>query len=253
MRATDQKPTMKTSACELRRRLGAQGVPIVLGRTLSSDDDPEIDPASLLSPGVHDIAGRGFPDYPAALSFALASACAAEGARPTLICETESAAFDHGALYGPGLKWLGLDPARIVIVRTKNEGDLLWSAEEALGCGELGAVVIRLPARGKKYDFTASRRLHLRALANKTPAYVVRGRHEREASAAETLWRLSPEPSLPSPHASKRILGLARWRAALERARTSRPKDWVMAWDHETHHLHLVEPLGDRPLLSRAS
>lgn len=229
-------------------------MPIVLGRTVSRDDDPEIDPASLLSPGVHDIAGARPADYPAALAFALANACvAAKGAKPALICETESAAFDHGALYGPGLKWLGFDPAQIAIVSAKSESDLLWCAEEALGCGELAAVVIRLPAREKKYDFTASRRLHLRALASKTPAYVVRGRHEREASAAETLWRLSPAPSLPSPHASPRILGLARWRAALERARTSRPKDWVMAWDHETHHLHMVEPLGDRPLLSRAS
>lgn len=255
MRAKSEKNCIRTSSCGLRARLKAMGAPAVPGQRLPNGDDPATGPGRPLVPGLHDIAGTAGGDYPAALFFALATA-SREGkgtARPVIVCQPENAAFGHGALYGPGLGCLGIDPGAIVIVNARSERDLLWSAEEALACGRLAALILRLPSRGRKYDFTASRRLQLRALKSGTPAYIVRDGHPLDASAAQTRWRVSPEPSLPSAYASKRILGLARWRVALERARTGRPKDWVMVWDHETHHLHMDEPLGDRPLLSRAS
>jgi protein ImuA len=206
-------------------------------------------------PGLHDIAGELQADYAAALAFALDSAyrAAKKSGRHALICQMENSAFDHGALYGPGLNTLGIDPGAFIIVSTRSESDLLWCAEEALGCGELAALVLRLPSRARKYSFAASRRLQLRALESGAPAFVVRGGPERGAVAAETLWRISPTESLPSGYASKRILGLARWRAALERARTSRPRDWVMAWDDETLRIDMAEKVGDGPLLSHAS
>jgi len=254
MRASNDDLSVKSSASELRDRLRARGLPVILGRSVGREDNPDIDPVRLAVPGLHDIAGERQADYAAALAFALAGACrtAKKTGRPALICQMENSAFDHGALYGPGLHSLGIDPGVFVIISARSEGDLLWCAEEALGCGELAALVLRLPSRARKYNFAASRRLQLRALDSGAPAYVVRGAPERGAIAAETLWRVAPAASLSSGYASKRILGLARWRAALERARTSRPKDWVMTWDHETLRVDMAQPVGDRPLLSRA-
>jgi len=234
---------------------GRENCPLILGRSVAREDDPDIDPARLAMPGLHDIAGEAHADYAAALAFALAGAhrAAKKTGRCALICQMENSAFDHGALYGPGLNTLGIDPGAFIIVSTRSEVDLLWCAEEALGCGELAALVLRLPSRARKYSFAASRRLQLRALESGAPAYVVRGGPERGAIAAETLWRIAPAESLPSGYASKRILGLARWRAALERARTSRPRDWVMAWENETLRIDMAEKVGDGSLLSRAS
>jgi protein ImuA len=255
MRANNENKLIKTSASELRDLLRRQGLPVILGRSVAREDDPEVNPARLAMPGLHDIAGELQADYAAALAFALASAhrTAKKSGRQALICQMANSAFDHGALYGPGLNSLGIDPGAFAIVSTRSESDLLWCAEEALGCGEIAALVLRLPSRARKYSFTASRRLQLRALESGAPAYVVRGTPERGAIAAETLWRIAPAASLPSGYASKRILGLARWRAALERARTSRPKDWVVAWENETLRIDMAEPVGDGPLLSRAS
>lgn len=255
MRASNENSSVKTIASELRDRLGVRGLPVILGRSVVREDDPEIDPGRLTLPGLHDIAGETNADYAAALAFALAGArrAAKKSGKPALLCQMESAAFDHGALYGPGLHSLGLDPGAFVIVSTRSETDLLWCAEEALGCGELAALVLRLPSRARKYSFAASRRLQLWAFESGAPAYVVRGGPERGAIAAETQWRIGTSASLPSGYVSKRILGLARWRAALERARTSRPRDWVMAWDDETLRIDMAEQVGDGPLLSHAS
>ena len=255
MRASNEHTSAKTNASELRDRLRGLGLPVILGRSVAREDDPEVNPVRLATPGLHDIAGERQADYAAALAFALAGAhrAAKTSGGQALICQMENSAFDHGALYGPGLNSLGIEPGAFVIVSTRSESDLLWCAEEALGCGDLAALVLRLPSMPKKYTFVESRRLQLRALESSALAYVVRGAPTRGAIAAETQWRIAPAPSLPSGYASKRILGVARWQAALERARTSRPRDWVMAWENETLRIDMVEPVGDGPLLSRAS
>src|SRR5690606_482684 len=161
VRASNENKPIKTIASELRDRLGARGLPVILGKTIAGEDNPDIDPARLALPGLHDIAGEASADYAAVLAFALAAAHRATKStgRPALICQMDNAAVDHGALYGPGLHWLGIDPRAFVIVSTRIESDLLWCAEEALGCGELAALVLRLPSRSKKYTFAASRRL----------------------------------------------------------------------------------------------
>jgi protein ImuA len=253
MPAKDLENSAKPTASELRARLRAKGLPAVLGKTLTRADNPSIDPSSLAAPGVHDIVGAEFPDYASALFFALKQAVQSKAQHPILICETESLAYDYGALYAPGLAWFGIDPSGLIIIRTKSDSDLLWSAEEALGCGELAAVIIRLPARGGKYSFAASRRLQLRALESRTRAFVVRARQERNATSAETLWRIGAAPSILVGNVSKKILGRARWRVVLERARTSQPREWVVDFGHATHRIDMAKTLGDRPLFSRAS
>ena len=58
---------------------GRENCPLILGRSVAREDDPDIDPARLAMPGLHDIAGEAHADYAAALAFALARAL---GARP---------------------------------------------------------------------------------------------------------------------------------------------------------------------------
>ncbi len=246
------KSLEKSTYYDLPTVLGAKGLPLILGKSITRLDDAQIDPALLITPGVHDIMGASYLDYPAALFFAFRQAARAQPSKPILICESESLGIDLGFIYAPSLAWLGIDLSRLIIVRTKTERELLWSAEEALGCGALRAVIICLPALRSKYTFTASRRLQLRSLISKTPAYVVRASNDRGATSAETLWRIGSAPST-SRYSSKRILGIKRWHAALERARISRPKEWVVDWDYETDHIDMASSMGDGSLLSRAS
>jgi protein ImuA len=244
----------KTKLSSLKTRFQMKGAHLVLGRTILREDDPGLDPARLWAPGLHDISPAAPADYASALFFALASAAPrAQPDRPVLLCEAETLAFEHGGLYAPGLHALGVDPAGLVMISARSERDLLWCAEEGLGCGAIAGLVLRLPARARVYDFTASRRLHLRALASGASLYVVRAAPCGEPAAAQTTWRIAAAPSVPSAYGSKRILGRARWKLALERARTSRAKDWVMGWDDETHRLHMAESVGDRLFLSQAS
>lgn len=50
MRAINENYSVKTSASELRDRLGGQGLPVILGRSVAREDDPGIDPARLAFP-----------------------------------------------------------------------------------------------------------------------------------------------------------------------------------------------------------
>ena len=61
--------------------------------------------------------------------------------------------------YPPALQQWGIDLSRMLIVRPKNDGEMLWSAEQALASGTCAAVLL-WPDR---LDDQASRRLQLAA------------------------------------------------------------------------------------------
>jgi protein ImuA len=68
----------------------------------------------------------------------------------------------------------------------------------------------------KALDFTASRRLVLRAAASGASVFFMRYAREREASAAKFRWKVEPSPSR-SPRFDKRAPGPPRWRVTLEK------------------------------------
>ncbi|MCP5374218.1 MAG: hypothetical protein H6907_20985 [Hyphomicrobiales bacterium] len=131
---------------------------------------------------------------------------------------------DHD-LYGPGLAALGLDPARLLLVRGRRDADVLWAMEEGLRSGVPAAVVGQVAAPAA----VALRRLHLAAETGGVTGFLLgRAPADRQASPAMTRWRVAPLPGgLPS--------GLSpwpapRWRLELLRCRGGRPGSWDVTW-----------------------
>ncbi|WP_395645289.1 ImuA family protein [Terricaulis sp.] len=132
----------------------------------------------------------------AALGFSLSLAASWAGA-PGIIWTGEEGAFaEDGAPYPLGLAQYGLDPAKVIVVRTQKRDDALWAAEQSLAAR--GAVVIcALAARGKPLDLKATRRLLLFAERNGSRCLLVRPL--ADASAAWTRWRVAYAPSVAEP------------------------------------------------------
>lgn len=135
-----------------------------------------------------------------------------------------------GLPYGPGLFGRDFDPSCLIMVRPRTMAELLWVAEEALSCRAVAGIVADIGGAPKLLDFTASRRLALRAAENGTSLFLLRYGTAREASAAHLRWHLAPlrsgrqefDPGAPGP---------ARWRLTLERGTTmKRPGAWFLEW-----------------------
>src|SRR5262245_55728748 len=131
----------------------------------------------------------------AASGFALIlAALAREPGKETLWVTTDFGAYETGDLYGPGLDQLGLDTARLLIVRVKRPVDALFAMEEALKCRALATVVGEL---AEAPDLTASRRLSLAARDGGALGLLVCHRLSDVPSSARTRWRIAPAPSQP--------------------------------------------------------
>lgn len=171
-------------------------------------------------------------DGGAGLAFALGQSRALLTPRRPLLLFlqlTEDGRF-FGLPYGPGLAHFGLDPAQMVLVRPKDMSQLLWAAEEALGCTALGAVVAEIGAMPASLDFTASRRLSLRAAETGTSLFLLRYGRAREASAAHLRWHVSPQRSARHRHDSG-APGAARWLLLLERGvALQNQSEWLLEW-----------------------
>lgn len=83
--------------------------------------------------------------------------------------------------YAPAVTAAGIDPAHMVIVRTKSEKDSLWAAEQALASNTCGAVLAWLPSA----TYAELRRLQIAAESGETLALLFRPPETaREASPA---------------------------------------------------------------------
>jgi protein ImuA len=137
-----------------------------------------------------------------------------------------------GIPYGPGLASFGVDPDRLVFGRVDTAVELLWAMEEAIACRAVAAVIADIATPIKALDFTASRRLSLRAAAAGSSAFLLRFGVEREASASRLRWRISPRASSP-PQFDERAPGAARWLVQLEKGKLgsrSDPVEWMLDW-----------------------
>lgn len=135
-----------------------------------------------------------------------------------------------GLPYGPGLLSFGFDPDAMVLVRAANMADLLWATEEAIACRAVAAVVADIGSSSKLLDFTASRRLSLRAAATGGSVFMLRYGTGREASAAHLRWRVSPVQSAARRFDAK-APGPLRWQAQLERgALIKNQTEWLLGW-----------------------
>jgi len=168
----------------------------------------------------------------ASLGFALAQAKALLSGRRIAVIYLQLATETKslGLPYGPGLLSAGFDPSTLVLVRPANMLELLWAAEEAIACRAVAAVVADISTRHKLLDFTASRRLSLRAAEGGGSMFFLRYGHGREASAAQLRWHLLPAASGQKPY-DNRAPGQARWQIRLERGSISKQHaEWVLEW-----------------------
>jgi len=153
--------------------------------------------------------------------------------RPALLLlQLTHQAQDLGVPYPAALQGFGIDPDRIVFGRLESPTDLLWAIEEAIGCPAVAAVIADIGPEVKALDFTASRRLSLRAAAGGSSVFLLRTGLEREATAARLRWRVVPQPSAAPPF-DARAPGPPRWQIELEKGRLGSrrdPKAWLVDW-----------------------
>ncbi|MCK0207182.1 hypothetical protein MWN33_03950 [Starkeya koreensis] len=231
----------------LRRMLAgleAERLPgAVSGFTL--DMEGEAAPGVTLAHGaLHEVQAVRAADLPAATGFALAlalRAAAGERARPILWIRQDLADAELGRLDAPGLASLGLDPARLILVRAPDAGAVLRAAGDAVRCPGLGGLVIEPWGEPKALDLTATRRLSLRAASSGVTCFLLHAVARASPGAVATRWQVAPAASAPSaleqaagaPGHPAFAVTLLRHRGG-EGARPVEGGTWNLEWDHET-------------------
>ena len=233
---------------ELRRllpRLESVGAPTrVLPFGLAALD-AHLPHGGLAVGALHEVAPHQHGDTPAAFGFlvALLARFHAPTNKPLLLVASHRALADHGRPHGHGLRQLGLDPARLILVETRNDQQTFWAMEEALRSGAPAAVGGAI----QKLDLKTSQRLHLAAGDTGLPLVLLRPARADDASAAATRWRIGTAEAARDRFG---LLARTRWRARLERCRNGRPGDWLVEFDHAAYRFSLAAPLAD-PALPR--
>lgn len=151
-------------------------------------------------------------------------------ARPILWIQDRLSQRETGRPYLAGLA----DPPEILFLTVSRAVDVLWAMEQGLGCAALAAVVGEVWGDAPALDFTATKRLALRAEAHATPGWLLRRAASPDLSAARARWRLCSAPSDSNPF-DPRAPGSPRWQAELFRARWQVPGTWVIG--HEAGKL----------------
>ncbi len=157
-------------------------------------------------------------DAGAALGFCLMQARGLISAerQAVIFLQMRAEAQETGLPYGAGLLEYGFDPEALALVRVDTITEMLWAMEEATGCRNVAAVIGDFAAHHKALDFTASRRLVLRAESVGVAPFLMRYGSGREASAAALRWHVMPIPSAETPF-DARAPGLPRYRVTLEK------------------------------------
>ena len=129
-----------------------------------------------------------------------------------------------------------LDPAELLLARTQNQTDSLAVAEEALKDGGLSVVVLEVT---RPLDLREGRRLQLAARAGQTTGLCLIP-EGMGSNAAETRWRATPiyDPARDDST-------LMRWEIIKNKSGTIGA--WNVFWNAQTHRVHVVPPVGERP------
>lgn len=117
-------------------------------------------------------------------------------------------------------------PVEMLTLEVGSARDALWAMEQALGCAALAAVVGEVWGEPRALDFTATKRLALRAEAHGVRAWLIRRAARPDLSAARERWRLASLSSAP-PRDDPRAPGEPSWSANLFRGRGGRTGEWV--------------------------
>lgn len=181
-----------------------------------------VDGPAVGQPVLRDVfAGQPFDGAPT--GFVLA--CLPRSKLPVLWVSDRASRQENGRLYAaavPGVVFLR--------VEVSHPRDVLWTMEEAAACAGLSAVVGEVHGAPPVLDFTATKRLALRAEASGVPVWLIRSGQAEGLSAARERWRVASASS--QLHADNpRAPGAPLWQAELFRARGRAPGAWVAAYD----------------------
>lgn len=144
----------------------------------------------------------------------------------------------------PCLAGLGRAMLRVDLSRP---ADVLSAIEDALSCPAIAVVVGEIWGAPAVLDFTATRRLAMRAEAAGRPCWLLRHAAAPIASAARQRFRVA---ALPSDRAQDdpAAPGDPCWRVELFRSRLSPPGLWAVRHDRAQDRLHFAALSSDRTL-----
>ena len=192
--------------------------------------------------GVHELNAARAGDRAAAAGFALALAArlmerhlaATANGGHFLWVYPRRLAQEAGLPYGPGLMAFGHDPGRFVLVEAASSADVLWTVENALAAGALGAVFALVDETYGAHAFTASRRFALAARTSGASVFLLGTGDKRLASAAPLRWQVAP---ISAPARSLPALApfspRAAWQIELTRNRFGANGAWNLEWNHD--------------------
>lgn len=223
---------------------------------------PELDrslPEDGLKTGsLYEIVPKTYADFPAALGFGFGILARISRKRNghILWVQPNYQTFAETRLYPVGLSSFGIDPNRIIHARVPKSQNVLWALDEALANTSVVAAIGLIPEDDRTYDFTASRRLSMRAANHGVTAIIFpREPSFAMASAAVMRWSVKSEASFPMHCKGQSIpeVGVPRWRVNIAKSRHGNTGEWHLEWNHEKLSFRLAAPLADRTPLRISS
>ncbi|MEM8536690.1 MAG: hypothetical protein AAGF56_02390 [Pseudomonadota bacterium] len=133
----------------------------------------------------------------------------------------------------------------IIMVDLSRAADVLWAMEDGLRCRALAAVVGEIWGDPPALDFTATKRLAMRAEAANVACWLIRRAASPDLSAARERWRIKSLPAAAHPHDTQ-APGDPRWALDLFRSRRSKPGQWVARYDRAQDRVDLTAATADR-------
>lgn len=135
----------------------------------------------------------------------------------------------------------------LLLMDMPRPADVLIAAEEGLRCATLAAVVAEVWGDPAALNFTATKRLAVRAEAVGVPCWLIRHGGRADLSAARDRWRITSLPSAANPD-DARAPGDPRWSAELFRSRDKQPGLWVAHYDRAADRVDLFAAVSDGTL-----
>lgn len=184
--------------------------------------------------GLHEVRAEATRETGVQTGFAAAllALLADRDPRPALWVEEETALAEAGMPYGPGLARFGLDPGRLILIAARRPEEALWAMEEGLRCRGLAAVLAVIRGHPRALDFTALRRLALRARSHGVMGLLLRQAGTAEAGPSLTRWRVLPRPGGVMDGFAGGV-GRPAFRLDLEKNRLGATGSFDVEWNHE--------------------
>ena len=208
---------------------------ISLNRTKAA---PRWTPGAALAPTLSEVFAQT-PADAAAVGFAMSQLTRTE--LPIFWVQDRLSAKEAGAPYLPGVR------RPFVMVHLSRPDEVLAAMEEGLRSGGIAAVVGEVWGAPSCVDFTATRRLVLRAEARGVECWLIRRGATPDLSAARNRWRVASLPSALHPD-DPLAPGDPRWQVDLFRSRYADPGTWVARYDRAADRVDFTAPVPDRVL-----